>query len=619
MSNKESPLAASQRLLDYISSGTKKAGRQTAAEQKAALPSDAGKPPLFVRLAEAAKNFSRRMFSIAGGSETRDRIGISFGLGGIMLVRASRSGRVPCIEDVRFYPLPKEKQADLNEGLTYLGEELGKYLSDRRFRRQKPFVNMYLPLEVSSQNFIFELPEGLKAQERDSVALLTALQTKPFDAASCYFDYRPASPKGADASGNRRYFGFSAPRTEVDQFRDSLIRAGIPIHGVTSRIFAQVGIFGSDWLPGCIWKDYVIISVVQHLTVVAVVVDHVPVEQRLLHVGMNDIGQEIRRQKNADVFDLSYLTGDAEPLSPDILKLMSSEHLSDEDREWLRGVLESTLDRISNFALRVAGFHELQGVYVTAAGAVGQLLAETVRGRKGLPCQVVGPDGPKSPAAAAAIAELNSQGYAGLVFEAMALTLANEFVPDILELPAVRRRRAKEHLWVSWACFIFTVIGLAAGSAAAVGGLEFMKLRSDTQALESELKRYQPRFSAADVRSELARIASLRTEADHLVGRRRLAAVVSELGPLRRDGMYISEIRLEPRTLQPEKGKGTSKTENTLIIRGTIEGSRVSREIALTEFLRELRTHPVLGTSPVLQKGKTTADMMEFTVTLGGL
>ena len=267
----------------------------------------------------------------------------------------------------------------------------------------------------------------------------------------------------------------------------------------------------------------------------------------------------------------------------------------------------------------MAGFHELQGVYVTAAGAVGQLLAETVKGRKGLPCQVVGPDGPKSPAAAAAIAKLSSQGYAGLVFEAMALTLANEFVPDILELPAVRRRRAKEHLWVSWACFIFTVIGLAAGTAAAVGGVEFMKLRADTRTLESELGRYQPKHSPADVRSELARIASLRTEADQLVGRRRLAAVVSELGPLRREGMYISESRLEPRTLKAEKGKGAPGIENTLIIRGTIEGSRASRETALTEFLRELRMHPVLGTSPVLQKGKTTGEMMDFTVTLGGL
>lgn len=624
MTGNESPLAASERLLERITRGS--AARKARAAEGS---SPSKKPRDTASLAERAAFLKGiwkslvRFGSFASGAGEADRVGVSFGRFGIVLVRASKKGIVR-LEEMRFFEYePGAERTDQEKLLEQLGRVLKDYLADKRFRKERPLVEMFLPTAVNEHNIFFELAASVKGEEMDSVALLSALQVKNFETTAYDFDYRVQRERSVNDPDKRLCFGWAVEKEGLEAFRAQLEAADVPVHGLHSRIFSQLSIFRAGWLPPQPCRNYAAVTIAQHVTVVTIFVDKVPILQRLLHLGLNEIQQELLNRSDADAIDLSFVPGAQKSITPEVTDLLSSPNLSEGKRSWLESVLDPTLERVTNFVTRVLALHRIERVFLTDADNLAPILAQRIELKTGLATRVIGWLGPMSEQATTMLAELRNKGCLGTCVEATALALMNLSMPNILQPPAVRRRQAWQRRCVSIVCSLLFVlsVGLALTGAVAVGESWLIQQRID--ALEDELATFRVKHTPSEVNAQLRRIEQLRNKAVEVTHRRRFVAVLAELSQIRGVDMYFTNLTLTP-TSDTENGKPVARNKaghrpKVLMIEGYVKGSLAHRQTVLTDFMRQLWQRPELGTNPKLSGLQEQKDMTRFAVRLTGV
>lgn len=557
---------------------------------------------------------------------TKDRLSVVFGLGGMMLARSSYSAS-PEITDLRFFPLTQIDSGDRQAIIEEAGRILGKYFAEARNAKGLR-LNMFLPIGTRSQDFIIDLPDNIEGDALDSVALLTALEQKHFDAQEFYFDYRTIAQIATGKKGERRtrYYGLAAPVETVDAFIEETRKAGIPVTGLTSRNFSATSLVQRDWLPRPAWKNYITIFVGEESTIVALMVGGLPVTRRRLRYGTADMF-ELMEEKGITDSPLEAVRHPLAAVDRTVRRKLCRQNLTEEEFHHLGFVLEEAIDRIASFTHRISYFHifsdssaSFEGVYIVAPDTVGEILKARFEKDDGLP--VVRSSllaGSFSPRARVAAMSLYEEGFAGLAADAVGLSLAAKAVPNLIDRAPIRRRRHHEQRLTASLALFLAAVGFAGLLVTAGNMWRYGELTEESARLEASMPDLARRLSVSDIRAGLMRLEGISTRANEVARRRGIVLALVDLDQFVRDGVYFTGVSLQGAAAERGNTRNnnaqTSTDERVLRISGVVLGTRMQRQLLLTELMRDLRRNPVLGDLTGFEGAQEAERSQAFTLT----
>lgn len=626
----------------WFSSGLEEAVPGSIRMSDAEIEADrASRASLLTRMRKGLVQASSNFFASGRFPAVRDRIAVSFGLGGMMLAHAAYTPD-PIIEDVRFFPLSADAMSDQDRMLAEAGRIIRNYLATN-VRAVGARLNMYLPSGIPMQDFVFDLADDIPAERIDQVAVLTALEQKRFDAAACYFDYRPIRRMNRDQRPGEptRYFALAVQRKEVDAYEAKVLEAGIPVTGLTAMSYAATSFLTSGWLPRPGWSNYISVFVGEEMTVVVLLVDGLTAIRRKLNFGVADMLEQIE-SAYGDSSALSFLvTNTGSPLAARTEEERSRlylQNLSQSDFLDLRAKLADGTERIDSFVNRVANYHLFsqggpapEGTYILAPNTIARLLAERLSETRGGAMKCVSgrlDDGAMREHAREIVHDLLKRGYGGLVRDAIGLSLAANAVPNMLNRPDQRRREAAEMRRASAVGAAMTAAAIAAMLFCGANVWKLWMLHGEISRLESLLPAASELLTSQNARDELARLRELQSGVETRIRRRDLALVLAELVDLKMDGVYFTEVSLESaNAIVSKEGKTPSEFAEAaaaanakglprLTIKGVVTGGKTLRDTRLTELMQMIRRNPNFGGVPVLVLGPTGDKSMGFTLTL---
>ena len=367
-STNEETLAASQRLLDYIS------GQQKSAPTVApAAPAADSRPPVSEkkpgRFAHPLKSLSEPF-----ARRTTPTIGLVYDSDGILLTRTHHlTLGEPYLEKLRFVPYPAGTDAtNLKERAACAVRALKSFAPD--FARCRVWA-MLEKAELS----LLTLPPTKTEEERDAVALLKASQQTKYDAADLCFDYRLQENvvKGADVHA----VGLMGSQKALSDLVAAFKEGGVTLAGVTSTKLSSAILLRPAFGPQP-WNSFATLHLSDDCSVLSIFSGSRMVQQRTINFGralflskvterlaLRDMGRDV----NTD-------SGRARLLHA-ANTLLANDHPTDEEQQLLADSLDDSTYRMVSYITRTVNYHQrvekglpLEGLIVVASHGIEQAL-----------------------------------------------------------------------------------------------------------------------------------------------------------------------------------------------------------------------------------------------------
>lgn len=211
----------------------------------------------------------------------------------------------------------------------------------------------------------------------------------------------------------------------------------------------------------------------------------------------------------------------------------------------LASSLDTAVDRSIKYLERTFSYYERvehgaapRGLCLTADHGLAQVLGRSLESRLGIPCKVRLPDAYFVEGAQDRIHGIKENFKCVAAVEALGLACSNETTPNLLDLPADRRMRARMSRLVRAG-----MVALGAATACMLGiaawcGLSWVE---DGRALEQsrrQLAAIGTPLTARAVDGEMQRLEALENRGVAVLERRRFAGLLGELAAVRGDDVY---------------------------------------------------------------------------------
>lgn len=593
-STNEETLAASQRLLDYISGQQKSAPTVTPA-----APAADSRPPVPEqkpgRFAHPIKSLSEPF-----AHRTTPTIGLVYDSDGILLTRTHHlTLGEPYLEKLRFVPYPAGTDAtNLKESAACAVRALKSFAPD--FARCRVWA-MLAKAELS----LLTLPPTKTEEERDAVALLKASQQTKYDAADLCFDYRLQENvvKGADVHA----VGLMGSQKTLSDLVTAFKEGGVTLAGVTSTKLAPAILLRPAFGPQP-WNSFATLNLSDDYSTLSIISGGRMVQQRTINFGrslfLSKVTERLALQDMGR--DVNTDSGRARLLHA-ANALLANDHPTDEERQLLADSLDDSTHRMVSYIMRTVNYHQrvekglpLEGLVVVASHGIEQALHAEVERSLGITSRPYLCPTARSADAEAAMHAINAQFKFAAMIDAIALGFADdERIPNLLETPDVRRTNRRYALVRKAAAITVGVLSgvlIAAGLYFAWGWNE---ASSDAALKEKQLAAITKPLSPAMLRSEAAKLASLERDGAELLKKRRFAALMAEVAAIRGDDIFITGMTLTDAASAPDarsnrrnnrNNDAASSGRHVLTISAELFQTPAERETALANFLNRLET-----------------------------
>ncbi len=593
-STNEETLAASQRLLDYIS------GQQKSAPTVApAAPAADSRPPVPEkkpgRFAHPLKSLSEPF-----AHRTTPTIGIVYDSDGLLLSRTHHlTLGEPYLEKIRFVPYPAGTDAtSLKERVVCAVRALKSFAPDYAHCR---VWAMLAKAELS----LLTLPPTKTEEERDAVALLKASQQTKYDAADLRFDYRLQENvvKGADVHA----VGLMGSQKTLTELVAAFKEGGVTLAGVTSTKLSPAILLRPAFGPQP-WNSFATLHLSDDYSILSIFSGGRMVQQRTINFGrslfLSKVTERLALQDMGR--DVNTDSGRARLLHA-ANALLANDNPTDEERQLIADSLDDSTHRMVSYITRTVNYYQrvekgqpLEGLIVVASHGIEQALHAEVERSLGITSRSYLCPTARSADAEAAMRAIDAQFKFAAMVDAIALGFADdERIPNLLETPDVRRTNRRYALVRKAAAITVGVLSgvlIAAGLYFAWGWNE---ASADAALKEKQLAAITKLLSPAMLRSEAAKLASLERDGAELLKKRRFAALMAEVAAIRGDDIFITGMTLTDAATAPDARSNRRNNRNNdaaatgrrvLTISAELFQTPAERETALANFLNRLET-----------------------------
>lgn len=514
-----------------------------------------------------------------------------------MIVRASQSEEGACIEKALYVPMTSPAET-LTEKVHLAAGMLAKWVPD--YHRCEIWTSL-----ADSDVSVLTLPV-VNGEELDAVALLNASRTVKIDPLRSVFDYRVQAKVMVEGIAQQRALAVSAPTTSVSAMKEAFEASGLRLTGLTSSSFSVNGIFSAGFEKSP-WQHYAVLQIENDVSVLSLIEAGTVVLLRTYNFGM--------RQFLSDVIDHLSLTDTgrfdedpdqrAERLAKEAERIFSTSRANDENRRLIEEALQSNIDRAVKYIDRTFSYYERmehglspEGMLFISDFGIADVIGRAVESRFGIPCQHCYMSGSVLPEVKEQAEEIREQFKTPLFFSTAGLALANSTMPNLLELPAQRRQKARQ-------CRLVKQIRRAvlAFSAAAVlfsvwCGIAAMQTLGELQTLQEVHRSMGDAYTAQVLREETSALRALEAAGLTQLERRRAASMLAALAELRSEAIYVTSVTYQASSDQTRslERREPSRREApnaglpaTVTLKVSVYGNAQTRESALAEFINRLQ------------------------------
>lgn len=542
-------------------------------------------------------------------------LGVAYEESGFMIAHVEHAGR-DHLKDVVYYEYPVSLVQSIDR-LNYGSDKLRQYIDEHKLEGRTA-VNVFVPPEIEGQGYsaFFQLPSGLKTEERDAVAVLAARREAEFDPENSIFDYRPTG-------GYRDVFCASvAPRAGVEQLAAQVRAAGVPLTGMISRTYINLALFGAPWARRLPWKNYVTLTVGHDITNILLVVNQRPTVIRVLPVGTKNFEEAMRKATD---------TGEGEKNLREMLSNIAFEMRNGEQILTQKAVIDAidpVCHRIAEFVRRIVKLYAIrlsvtfEGTRIAGIPILSHQLGETLRETTRMPCVVQSVDELMDDFGRLRLSDYFKKGKSGLILESVSLALVHRFVPNLLETPDIRRRAAHRQHILQTVCLSFIAVSIAALLYSGYNGIKIWQTERAIARTEAALAFHTPKISARDIDRALADLVNYQNMGLNIIDRRRWVVRLTDLTMACPERIEFISLRRDQVKEVPKgaaKGGRPVTVSENLILKARVVGDKIARATALTDFLSAVRANPRFGTDISLEAEPVEGDAERFTMTIRGL
>ena len=415
--------------------------------------------------------------------------------------------------------------------------------------------------------YVLTLPV-VKDADLDAVALLNASRVSPINPDETNFDYRLL---GRTAGTDELVPALLACRTPVDES----------------------------------WTTYAYMTVDAGESVLTLIENGRVALQRNFNFGMDQLlADAVERLSVTEEYDPNESPDDRRArLMLRVKQIFADEELLKTHGDMLASSLDAGVDRCIKYLERTFSYYERvehgaapMGLCLTADHGFALVLARSLESKLGIPCKVRLPGAYRVEGAEDRVHGIPENFKCVAAIEALGLACSNETTPNLLDLPAERRMRARMRRLVRAGMVALGAATVCMLGIAAWCGLAWVE---DGQALDQsrrQLVAIGTPLTARAVDGEMQRLEALESRGVAVLERRRFAGLLGELAAVRGDDVYIRSIELVPagEAVSEDKKKSSRNERNEkarqtlVVVHVSLYGSAQEREASFAEFINRL-------------------------------
>lgn len=539
----------------------------------------------------------------------RVSIGVVLGRDGVAVVQ-SREG-TDALEQAAFVRYPSGLGAALDDRARFASNLIRSIV-------EKPSdCDIWAGLSESDV-YVLTLPL-VKDADLDAVALLNASRVAPINPEETNFDYRLLGRTPGGEVPSQRAAAVSASQATCEAWQAAFAEAGIELTGLTSAGLAS-GLLCSRQPAREGWETYGFLTLDATESALTIIDNGAVVLQRTFNFGMD--------QLLADAVDRLAITEEADPaesaeerrdrLTIQVKQIFADGNVSKTYGDILVASLDGAVDRAVKYLERTFNYFERvehgsapQGLYVTADNGVVQVLVRSLEEKLGIHCECRLVDELTVEGAQDQVHAVREQFKSVALYEAAGLACADERTPNLLDLPADRRRRAKLRRIVRAATAALGVCTVAALGFAAWCGISWLEDGRLLAERQQQLAAIGKPLTAKDVENEMKRLETLEIQGVGVLERRRFAGLLGELAAVRGSEVYIRSVELVPgedlagtvqksASARSKQKQQEEKPQTLVVVHVSLYGSAQEREAAFAEFINRLERLNRGGTMTVV-------------------
>lgn len=328
--------------------------------------------------------------------------------------------------------------------------------------------------------YVLTLPV-VKDADLDAVALLNASRVSPINPDETNFDYRLLGRStGADVP-SLRATAVSASQEGCEVWRSAFEKAGIRLAGLSSQELAPALLACRTPVDES-WTTYAYMAVDAEESVLTIIENGRIALQRNFNFGMDQLlANAVERLSVTEEYDSNESPDDRRArLMLRVKQIFADEELLKTQGDMLASSLDTAVDRSIKYLERTFSYYERvehgaapRGLCLTADHGLALVLGRSLESRLGIPCKVRLPDAYFVEGAQDRIHGIKENFKCVTAVEALGLACSNETTPNLLDLPADRRMRARMSRLVRAG-----MVALGAATACMLGIAAFPGLRT---------------------------------------------------------------------------------------------------------------------------------------------
>lgn len=451
--------------------------------------------------------------------------------------------------------------------------------------------------------YVLTLPV-VKDADLDAVALLNASRVSAINPDETNFDYRLLGRTAGTDVPSLRAIAVSASQEGCEVWRSAFEKAGIKLAGLSSQELVPALLACRTPVDES-WTTYAYMTVDAGESVLTIIENGRVALQRNFNFGMDQLlADAVERLSVTEEYDPNESPDDRRArLMLRVKQIFADEELLKTHGDMLASSLDAGVDRCIKYLERTFSYYERvehgaapMGLCLTADHGFAQVLARSLESKLGIPCKVRLPNAYLVEGAEDRVHGIPENFKCVAAFEALGLACSNETTPNLLDLPAERRMRARMHRLVRAGMVALGAATVCMLGIAAWCGLAWVE---DGQALDQsrrQLVAIGTPLTARAVDSEMQRLEALESRGVAVLERRRFAGLLGELAAVRGDDVYIRSIELVPagEAVYEDKKKSSRNERNEkarqtlVVVNVSLYGSAQEREASFAEFINRL-------------------------------
>ena len=298
--------------------------------------------------------------------------------------------------------------------------------------------------------YVLTLPV-VKDADLDAVALLNASRVSAINPDETNFDYRLLGRTAGTDVPSLRAIAVSASQEGCEVWRSAFEKAGIKLAGLSSQELVPALLACRTPVDES-WTTYAYMTVDAGESVLTLIENGRVALQRNFNFGMDQLlADAVERLSVTEEYDPNESPDDRRArLMLRVKQIFADQELLKTHGDMLASSLDAGVDRCIKYLERTFSYYERvehgaapMGLCLTADHGFAQVLARSLESKLGIPCKVRLPGAYRVEGAEDRVHGIPENFKCVAAIEALGLACSNETTPNLLDLPAERRMRAR--------------------------------------------------------------------------------------------------------------------------------------------------------------------------------